>query len=222
MSKQLAKPGIERNNVLIGSTILVVLVLIGLGVWTFLSGKSHQSSKPPKITLIAQAPPPPPPPPKFEKKPDPPKEQKEIKVEQPKPAPPQPSPQVNEEGKAGDGPSVFGAGKITNDDISKIGTGGSGGTGMFNPFNNYANLIKGDLQRYLRKDKMLRQRNYTIEIRIWVASGGVLKKFELVGSTGDSETDDAVQQAMKSLSSFDQPPPAHMPQPILLRIVTAG
>jgi len=221
---KLEKPVRDRKNLVIGGVVLVGAALLGAGVWFLMSGKSQQAPKAPKITLLTP-PPPPPPPPKFEKKPDPPKEQKEIKVEQPQPkqAPPQPSPDLKMEGPAGDGPSAFGAGKITNDDLSKIGTGGTGEKGgLFSPFNNYANLLKGDLQRYLRKNNTLRQRHYTVEVRVWVGGGGELKKFELIGSTGDSNTDDAIQQALSSLSGFDQPPPANMPQPIRLKIVTTG
>ncbi len=120
------------------------------------------------------------------------------------------------DGPAGNGPSAFAAGQITNEDLSKI------GNGMFNPFNNYANMLKGELQRYFGKNKALSQRHYTVEVDVWVAGGGAIKRFELVGSTGDSDTDAAIRQAMSSLTSFKQTPPADMPQPIRLRIVTAG
>jgi protein TonB len=219
VSEQLEKSGRDRKIVVIGTTLfVVVLVLVGWGVWTLLDGHSKRPPKPPKITLL-EPPPPPPPPPKFEKKPDPPKEQKEIK-EPPKPkeAPPQPSPELKMEGPAGDGPSAFAAGKVTSDDVSKIGTG----NGMFNPFNNYANLIKGELQRYFSKNSELRRRHYTVEVHVWVAGGGEIKRFELIGSTGDSDTDGAIQQSMSTLKGFKQTPPANMPQPIRLRIVTAG
>lgn len=226
MSAQLAMPGRSRKIAVIGTIIMLALALLGWGLWTVLSGKSKQPPKPPKITLVAPAPPPPPPPPKFEKKPDPPKEQKEIKVDQPVPKDaPQPSPELKMEGPAGNGPSAFGAGKITSDDVSKVGTGGRVGgekNGMFNPFNNYANLLKGELQRYLSKNNALRRRHYTVEVRAWVAGGGELERFELIGGTGDSDTDEAIRHAMSSLSGFSQAPPASMPQPIRLRIVTAG
>lgn len=208
------KDGLRRIAVL-ATLALVVLALLGWGVSALLGGKSKPPPKAPKITLLAP-PLPPPPPPKLEKKPDPPKVQKEIKVEQPKPAPPQPSPELKMDGPAGDGPSAFAAGPITNDDLSKL------GNGMFNPFNNYANLLKGDLQRYLKKNNALRNRHYTIEVHVWVADGGELKRFELVGSTGDSDTDEAIRQAMSSLPGFKQAQPAKMPQPIKLRIVVTS
>lgn len=223
--------GRRKNGVLVAA-LVVILALMAWGVSMLLGGKSTQAPKPPKITLMTPAlpPPPPPPPPKEEKKPDPPKEQKELKVEQPVPkqAPPQPSPELKMDGPAGDGPSAFAAGKITSDDVSKIGSGKVGGgvggekSGMFNPFNNYANLLKGEVQRYLGKNNALRRRHYTVEVDVWVSAGGELKRYELKGSTGDGDTDEAIKQAMSSLSGFSQKLPANMPQPIRLRIVTAG
>lgn len=227
MSDASIKHGGRRKTVVLATALVVILALIGWGLTALLGGKSKLSPKPPKITLMTPAaPPPPPPPPKEEKKPDPPKELKEVKVEQPKPkeAPPQPTPELKMDGPAGDGPSAFAAGKITSDDLSKIGTGSGsgGGGGMFNPFNNYANLLKGEVQRYLGKNKALRRRHYTVEVHVWVNGGGELKRFELIGSTGDGDTDEAIRQSMASLSGFSQKMPANMPQPIRLRIVTAG
>ena len=211
-----------------GAVGIIVLLLAGAYAVKLLSAKSDGPRKPPKLTLITPPPPPPPPPPKFEKKPDPPKEQKEMKVEQPvqKQESPPPSPELKMEGQAGDGPSAFAAGKVTSEDLSKLGTKGGTGTGertgMFNPFNNYANLLKGEMQRYLNKNANLRKRRYTVEARVWVSNAGSLQRFELVGSTGDTETDDAVNQALAALQGFSQSPPANMPQPIRLRIVTSG
>ena len=118
------------------------------------------------------------------------------------------------EGPAGDGPSAFAAGNVTNEDVSKL--------GMFNPFSNYANLLKGNLHRHFNRNAELRRRRYTVELSIWVAGGGEIQRFELIGSTGDGDMDAAIKKAMSSLASFKQSPPANMPQPIRLRIVTAG
>ena len=197
-----------------------------------LMGHSGQTKKPPKITMITPAalPPPPPPPPKFEKKPDPPKDQKEMKVEapQPKPESPPPSPELKMDGPAGNGPSAFGAGKITSEDLSKIGAGKPGGTGggektgMFNPFNNYATLAKGELQRYLGKRDNLRRKRYALEVHLWVLPTGAVSRFELVGGTGDADTDEVISQALAALPPFTQTLPPNMPQPIRLRISTGG
>ena len=215
---------------------LLVLGLIAWGIFSMMDTKKEAPKKAPKITLVAPPPPPPPPPPKFEKKPEPPKEQKEMKVDQPvvKQEQAPPTPELKMEGPAGDGPSAFSAGKVTNEDMSKIGKAGppsvgTGGTGtmgnknsMFNPNANYANLLKGELQRYLSKNNNLKRRRYAIDIIVWVAKSGGIDRFELLGTTGDSDTDEAIKKAITELPGFTQNPPVGMPQPIRLRIITSG
>lgn len=217
--------GKESNGkkiALMVTVILVVFALLGWGLYSLLDGKPGKKPKAPKISLIPSAPPPPPPPPKIEKKPpEPPKDQKEIKVDQPvqKAEAPVPSPELKMDGPAGDGPSNFAAGTITSEDLSKVGTGKGA---LLNPFNTYAGLLKGDLQRYLRQNKTLRLRQYRIEVRVWVGNDGSLKRSELIGGTGDDGTDESIREALKTAPIFSEAPPANMPQPIRLRIVTTG
>jgi hypothetical protein len=61
-------------------------------------------------------------------------------------------------------------------------------------------------------------RDYTVQVS---ANGGT-ERFELIGTTGDADTDDAIKKAVTELPSFSQKPPAGMPQPIRLRIITSG
>jgi protein TonB len=214
----------QRKSWLIGAVIVVVVASLGFGVYHLLSGKSSGVRKPPKISLIPMTPPP--------KKPEPPKEQKDVKeVPQapPKNAPPAPpSQELKMDGPAGDGPSAFSAGKITSEDLSNIGKPGGGGgepeppKGMFNPFTNYATLLKGELQRFLAKNKDLRQRAYKVEVRVWVNASGNLIRHELVGSAGDAELDESIRQALGSLGALSDVPPEKMPMPIRLRLTAGG
>jgi len=57
---------------------------------------------------------------------------------------------------------------------------------------------------------------------MWVSVGGGIDKFELLGSTGDADTDASIQKAITELPGFTQAPPTGMPQPIRLRIITSG
>lgn len=201
---------------------LLLLGLVAFGVWKALAGRSGTPPKVPKISLIP-ATPPPPPPPKEERRPEPPKEQKEVRTEQPAPpkeAPPAPaSADLKMEGAAGDGPGAFSSGRITSEDIAGAMRGGTGGRGLFNPFSNYAQLLKGELQRHLARDRALRQRAYRIDLQVWVATDGTVARNELLGSTGDAEADEQIRNAVAALR-FTQAPPEHMPQPIRLRITT--
>lgn len=204
---------------------LLVLALLAWAISGLLGHKSGPAPKAPKISLIPTTPPPPPPPPKEDKRPDPPKQDKQ-EINQPAPpkeAAPAPSQDLKMDGPAGDGPSAFSSGKITNDDLSQIGKGTGPAqpvAGLFNPFTNYATGIKGELQRYLARNKELRQRAYKVDVQLWVGSNGALSRYELIGSSGDTEVDELIRQSLTSFSNFSQTPPERMPQPIRLRLIT--
>jgi len=210
----------RRNLVIMGVVIVVILALVGWGLSGMLGGKSSGQKKPPKISLIPSTPPPPPPPPKEEKRPEPPKEQKEVKMNEEKKEQPPADPSLKMEGAAGDGPSMFAAGKVTSEDLSRVGAGTGGG--LVNPFNTYAMTIKGELQRQLAKRSELKRRQYKVEILLWVADDGRVKRYELLGTSKDDETDESIREVLAALPSFSEPPPAKMPLPIKLRIVASG
>jgi protein TonB len=204
-----------------------VLALMAWGVYSFVSKVDDKPRKAPKISLIPTTPPPPPPPPKEEKKPEPPKDlNKPPPMEQPKMAPPAPSADLKMDGPAGDGPSAFSAGKITSEDLSNVGkapvvaSGGGAVGGGFSPFTYYANLIKGELQRQLTRNKDLREMAYKAEVQVWVNRDGSVGRFEVVNGTGDKELDALLKKAIESANAFSTGPPEKMPQPIRLRIST--
>ena len=226
-----------RKKILFGLGGLIVLVMLGLLLYSLVSGKSKPKKAAPKISLIPMTPPPPPP--REEKKPEPVKEQKEVEEmpAPPKDAPPAPpSQELKMDGPAGDGPSAFAAGKVTNEDISKVGKASGPAvtaptvpvapalpaTGLFSPFGGYANTLKSEVQRLLQRNKELRNQSYRIEVHIWVAKDGSLQRHELVGSTGDAELDNLISQTLVATKAFSQPPPERMPQPIRLRINTGN
>jgi len=125
------------------------------------------------------------------------------------------------EGAAGDGPSSFASGNITSEDLSKMGTGKGALSEGIN-FNSYSMMLKSELQRYLSKDGNLRHEMYKVEVRIWLAADGSVKKAELISGTGDEATDEELKKAMETLPKFTEAPPPTMPQPIRLRIVSTG
>jgi len=213
----------RRNLILIALGAIAFLAIVGYGLNSLLSNHGSAPKKPPKISLIPSTPPPPPPPPKEEKKPEPPKEMKEVKMTQDeKKEQPPADPSLKMEGAAGDGPSVFTSGKVTNEDLSHVGAGGGGNGGLLNPFNTYAMTIKGELQRHLAKRPELKRRQYKLEMQVWVGDDGRLKRYELLGSSKDDETDEAIREVLSALPAFSEAPPAKMPQPIKLRIVAGG
>ena len=216
---------------LIAAVVVVTLAALVAGAYLVMGmDKSETKKKAPKIALITPPapPPPPPPPPKFEKKPEPPKEQQEVKMAPPeqKQDDPPPSPELKMEGAAGDGPSAFGSGRVTSEDLSMLGgaqrAGTGTGSGMFDPYANYMNLAKGELQKYLKKNAALRRWRYSLDVHLWVSPNGAISRFELVSGSGDPETDAAVSQALASLPALSQALPNNMPQPLRLRVSTGS
>ena len=217
--------GQKKSKPVIGIAVcVIVLALIAWGLHALMGSKAGKKTTQPKISLMTPPPPPPPPPPpKFEKKIEPPKDVKEVKVDQPTPKnePPAPAPELKMDGPAGDGPSNFASGKISSEDLSKMGTDKGVLGGALN-FNNYSTMLKAELQRYLNKDNALRHSVYKVEVRIWLASDGSVKRSELISGSGDDVTDQAIKQALANVPRFTEVPPASMPQPIRLRIASAS
>lgn len=210
----------------------VVALVLGLalpvagGMWLkdMLSKPSAPTRQVTRIAIIPDTPPPPPPPPKEEKKVEPPKEAKEVKVEQPKPveAPPQQAEQLKMEGAAGDGPSPFASGTVTNEyKGGDVGTtiGGSG-PARVNPaaFRFYTNALLAHVQRQLAQNRDVKQLDYAVAVKVWVGRDGRIERAELVDSTGEQNTDAALTRALSQLSAFQDPPPAGMPQPVRLLV----
>lgn len=211
---------LSRRNLGLLAGGALVLALMAWGVYSFVSKIDEKPRQAPKINLMPSTPPPPPPPPKEEKKPEPPKDlNKPPPMEQPKLAPPAPSADLKMDGPAGDGPSAFTAGKITNEDLSNAGKG-SGGGGAFSPFTYYANLIKAELQRQLTRNKDLRELAYKADVHVWVNRDGSVSRFELLKGSGDAELDGLLKRAISEAAAFSSGPPERMPQPIRLRIST--
>jgi len=219
-----SKTGQRRNIVLMVAAGIGILAIIGFGLHSLLGGSGGGKPKPPKISLIPNTPPPPPPP-KEEKKPEPPKEQKEVQQQQEQKQTPPPDNNVKIQEKGSDSGSGPQSGTVTNTDLKNMNQNsgkGSGGRGVLNPFNVYAGTIKNELQRILSRRADLKRRQYRVEVDVWVNDDGSLKKAELLGTTSDADTDAAIRSALAELPKFSEAPPLRMPQPIRLRIVTAG
>jgi protein TonB len=204
---------------------LGALLLAGLGhlVWKSLS---HDSTGPKrqtvKIAVMPDTPPPPPPPPKEEKRPEPDKlENKPQPQEQPKPveAPPEPQ-QLKMEGAAGDGPSAFTAGSVSNDyKGGEIGNGAGTGSKPVDrmAFALFTSQLQKHIQASLSRQKDIKGADYRVQVLVQLDPAGVFQKVELQGSTGDAVLDDALRQALKQLPPIGSVPP-NLPQPLRLRI----
>lgn len=194
--------------------LLVALVIgaIGYGISKLMTGSSPQKKQITTIKLLPDTPPPPPPPPPKE----PPKEQlkeqpKEIKVEQPKPAETPPAEQLKMEGPAGDGPSAFQAGAVSNDykggDVKTIGSDGGA------KFTQYKSSLTNHVIDFLEKDKNLKKGNYKMILRIWLKPSGGIDKVEITNSTAGPDVEQVVKSALESMPSMREALPEGLPQP---------
>ncbi|MES1988389.1 MAG: TonB C-terminal domain-containing protein [Pseudomonadota bacterium] len=197
--------------------VLLTLFAIGYGVKKLMSGGAVHKKQVTTIKLLPDTPPPPPPPPPKE----PPKEQvkeqpKEIKIEQPKPAETPPAEQLKMEGAAGNGPSPFAAGAVSNEykggEIKTIGSDGGA------KFNWYAGVVKSQIETALERDKQLTAAQYKVIVSVWLKQSGEIEKLELSGADASDDIQRAIKSALENMPAMREAPPQDMPQPIKLRI----
>jgi protein TonB len=209
---------------------LIPMVLLATAL--LLAGCSDQPERPRKqqtVKLLPDTPPPPPPPPKPEEKPPPKAEDKPQPQAAPKPVD-TPQPQVlKSDEAAGQGPgSGIEAGRVTQDYVDqKQGTGATertvGTVGSAAPVesgasrmaaNAYGNAASRALNDFLARDKAVKLRDYQVRVQLWLTATGSLQRAELVDSTGDPQTDEALRSALNRFPGTGNPPPARMPQPM--------
>ena len=178
-----------------------------------------------KISILPDTPPPPPPPREEPKKVLPKDEPKQVvQQEQPKPqqAPPADAP-IKMEGAAGDGPSAFGAGTVTQDykgGPPVVGAASApAGTGIDRANERfYANsarqLLRDEIERQLRPEAG----ELTATFAIWVEPDGRIRRYE-VNPSGDTARDTDMGQALEGASrSLRLPAPGALNQPMRFRL----
>jgi protein TonB len=161
---------------------------------------------------------PPPPPPDLPPPPPPPPEEK-LDVPQPKPDAaqsndPPPGQQLGLDADGSAGGDAFGllANKGGRDLLS------SGGSA----YAWYAGLLKSEILDQLNAEKRVHSGEYSVIVRVWVRNDGSVDHVRIVQSSGSRERDQAIESALARISRLSQAPPADMPEPISLRIVSRG
>ena len=204
---------IRLQRIALGLGLLLALVAIGLTLKSLMTVSPSPKKAPTTIKIMPDTPPPPPPPPPKEQ----PKEQpKEVKVDQPKPqeAPQPPAEVLKMEGAAGDGPSPFQAGTVTNEYKGGTTIGGK------DQFSRFTGLLKDQIESALAKDKDLARGEYRLVAKVWVTRSGQIERFELEGSSGNQQIDGLIKTALNNVGPLSEPPPENMPQPVRLRITS--
>jgi hypothetical protein len=226
-----APPPKTRQRVIIGA--LLAIVLAG-GVISYMrSGGAEperQSPSGPTIVNITLPPPPlppPPPPPPPPPQNEPPPAEEEM-LEQPEiveaeaepdeaPAPEAPPSDIGTGLTGGDGSDGFGltTGRGAGGSSRIGGTGTRGGGGRFG---RYAATVQTSVAEALRSHPATRGATLSIQVRVWPDATGRITRVQLVGTTGNRATDEAIRNQVLTGHLLPEPPPAEMPRPIVMRI----
>lgn len=207
--------------------IIVIALLVGLALWikSMTGAPAAAKRQTAKISILPDTPPPPPPP-KEEKKPEPPKNEpkqamreEQLKQDAPKPA----NEPIKMDGPAGDGPSAFAAGTVTNE--YKGGApmvGASGGTGgnvadrAQERF--YANSVRQLLHDEIEKNLRSDAGELTATFSVWIEPDGSIRRFDLV-PTGDAARDTDLRFAFdQTTRRLRLPGHSGLPQPMRFKL----
>ena len=82
----------------------------------------------------------------------------------------------------------------------------------------YASEVQERIADALRQNIHTRNASMRIEVRIWPDSTGRVLRAQLVDSTGDQAVDNAIRNEVLTGLQLQEPPPAGMPSPIVLRL----
>jgi len=211
---------LKRNRVAIIGGI-AVLVIVGTAIPLLIRyAKVPPPHKPEEIVIHLQPPPPlplPPPPPPLPPPPPQPKMVEQPPVlkpeEKPKNEPKTPDKPPGPPAPVASGPpSDFGVG----------GPGGSGGNGTDGGGGSrwgwFAGQVQARIADALRKNDKTKDAKLRVKVRIWSDPAGRITRAELSGSSGDSGIDNAIKNEVLVGLQLQEPPPADMPMPIVLRL----
>lgn len=202
--------------------ILFAIVASVLGVVAVSYIRGLASGGPPSAKKVVQEihviRPPPPPPDLPPPPPPPPEEKVNVPDPQNKPDPtpsnePPPSEHLGLDAEGGAGGDEFGlVGNKGGRDL----VGGGGGSA----FAWYAGLLKNEIVDKLQSENSVRSGGYTVMVRVWVRPDGTIDRVNIAQSSGDRHRDQMIEAALSRITRLSQAPPADMPEPINLRIVS--
>lgn len=199
----------------------VAVLLLGALIWHFAGSTVGVRREAPRIATITPLPPPPPPP--KEKPPEPKKVEEDIKpIDKPQDIPqkpldaPKPSNDVaknvtmNTDAQAGSDSFNIGAG----DGGGMVGSGGGNGTGT----GSYDQYLGYAIQQAVQRDDRVNRLSFEVRADVWLDADGRLTRAELVGSSGNQKTDDALIQALRAMPRIDVAPPSSLHFPLRVAI----
>jgi periplasmic protein TonB len=162
---------------------------------------------------------PPPPPPDLPPPPPPPEEKVDVHEPEQKPDPTQ-----SHEPPPGEQLGLDAEGTGSGDAFGLLGNKGGRDllAGGGSAYVWYAGLLKNEILEQLNNEKQARRGEYSVVVRVWVRGDGSIERVHIVQGSGDRGRDSAIELALSRISRLSQAPPADMPEPISLRIVSRG
>jgi hypothetical protein len=88
-------------------------------------------------------------------------------------------------------------------------------------FNSYSAAIQDAVRGALCRHAETAPGSYRTLVRFWMRASGAVARIELVTSTGDSARDATLSSALEGLD-IGSPPPAALPQPVILLLTSDG
>lgn len=200
---------------------VVVLALLGGLLWfinNMLNSAPQTGRKSPQQITLLQPPPPLPPPPKVE---EPPPEPEVVEDKSPEPEPD--SQQATDEAPAGEDLGLDTEGGAGGDAFGLVGKKGArdliGGNSV-SRLAWYNRILERDLQDQLAETPCTRARSYRAEWKLWLHADGKVERIELSGSSGNSETDDCLRTASRSVRIISERPPEEARNPVKIKITS--
>lgn len=86
----------------------------------------------------------------------------------------------------------------------------------------FANAVVKILERTLNRNDRIRQRDYEIQVAMWLGDDGRVMRTDLEQTTGDAVLDNAIIAVLSTREVSVGIPPDDMPQPIRLRVRARG
>ncbi len=212
------KGGGLRGYLPIIAISLAVIAVVGVVVWLVVSSLGDAGKPTKKLIQQVQIIRPPPPP---ETPPPPPPEVEEVEVTEPEA--PEPDVAEADQPPPGDQLGLDADGVAGGDGFGLLGRKGGRdllGTGSSDQYKWYGQILKNDLIDKLAEIRDIRRDRYSVVVSLWLAPDGRVQRFSVIKPTGDETLDQALVAALESLGKVSEAPPAGMPQPVRLRIVS--
>jgi protein TonB len=197
--------------------VAIALAIIGFA-WFAKQMMGTKSGKPQRQVQVVQLiRPPPPPPPPPEQPPPPVKADEPLPKDEPETPPdntPAPADQplgLDADGSAGGDAFGLAARRGGSDLI--------GGTGTA-PFAWYTNRLSDVVRERLSASACAKSVKGSLSIEVLLEADGRFKQIKLASSTGNRQSDECIDAALKSITRMSDPVPPGMPEQVNLKIVS--